>query len=211
MLVKNRLGINARFEWLDPNTSVTDEADSWLVSGGLGYHVLHDFLKANIDFTHRQEIHGNSLKNDSLSSSSSSTFEAGEKPMKNRKRLLQRLVIAAALLAGLGVAPGIPGCADGKDLLRAKVVEDRAELIGGPVAMADLGDFLLENDQIRVNILGPKDSPGPGVFGGSIVDVDSAARCARRREQPRPRSLRRALPASPTCSCPTPRPRRSRC
>ena len=66
MLVKNRLGVNARFEWIDPNTSVTDEADSWLVSGGLGYHVLHDFLKANLDFTHRQEIHGNSLKNDSL-------------------------------------------------------------------------------------------------------------------------------------------------
>jgi hypothetical protein len=66
MLVKNRLGINARFEWIDPNTSVKDEADSWLVSGGLGYHVLHDFLKANLDFTHRQEIHGNSLKNDSL-------------------------------------------------------------------------------------------------------------------------------------------------
>jgi hypothetical protein len=66
VLVKNRLGVNARIEWIDPNTSVTDEADSWLLSGGLGYHVLHDFLKANIDFTHRQEIHGNSLKNDSL-------------------------------------------------------------------------------------------------------------------------------------------------
>jgi hypothetical protein len=66
VLVKNRLGINARFEWIDPNTSVKDEADSWLASGGLGYHVLHDFLKANLDFTHRQEIHGSSLKNDSL-------------------------------------------------------------------------------------------------------------------------------------------------
>jgi hypothetical protein len=66
MVVKNRLGINARFEWIDPNTSVKDEADSWLASGGLGYHVLHDFLKANLDFTHRQEIHGSSLKNDSL-------------------------------------------------------------------------------------------------------------------------------------------------
>lgn len=66
VLVKNRLGVSARFEWIDPNTSVKDEADSWVVSGGLGYHVLHDFLKANLDFTHRQEIHGNSLKNDSL-------------------------------------------------------------------------------------------------------------------------------------------------
>jgi hypothetical protein len=92
--------------------------------------------------------------------------------MTKPQRLFQRSAIAVALLAGLGVAPGIPGCADGKDLLHAKQVEDRAELIGGPVAMADLGDFLLENDQIRVNILRAKDSPGPGVFGGSIVDVD---------------------------------------
>jgi hypothetical protein len=44
--------------------------------------------------------------------------------------------------------------------------------VGGPVAVADVGDFLLENDQIRINILGAHDSPGPGVFGGSIVDVD---------------------------------------
>ena len=72
----------------------------------------------------------------------------------------------------LAVAPGLPSCNDGADLLRAKVIEQRAELIGGPVAMADVGDFLLENDQIRVAILSARDSPGPGVFGGSIVDID---------------------------------------
>lgn len=66
VLVKNRFSVNTRFEWLNPNTSVKDEADSWLASGGLAYHVLHDLVKANLDFTHRQEIHGNSLKNDSL-------------------------------------------------------------------------------------------------------------------------------------------------
>jgi hypothetical protein len=66
VILKNRLAINTRIEWLDPNTSVKDEADSWLLSGGLAYHVLHDFLKAQLDFTHRQEIHGSSLKNDSL-------------------------------------------------------------------------------------------------------------------------------------------------
>ena len=66
VIVKNRFGINARIEWLDPNTSVKDEADSWLASGGLSYHVLHDFLKAQLDFTHRQEIHGSPLANDSV-------------------------------------------------------------------------------------------------------------------------------------------------
>src|SRR5262249_43813299 len=57
-------------------------------------------------------------------------------------------------------------------LLRAKQIENRAELVGGPVSVADIGDFLLENDQIRVAILGPRDSPAPGVYGGSIVDAD---------------------------------------
>ena len=76
------------------------------------------------------------------------------------------------LALGAAVAPGFGGCNDSYGLLQAKQVEDRAELVGGPVAMADVGDFLLQNDQIKVNILGAKDSPGPGVFGGSIVDID---------------------------------------
>src|SRR5262249_16665019 len=66
VLLKERLGLSARFEWLDPNTSVKDESDSWIVTGGISYHVLHDFLKAQVDYTHREELHGKSLKNDSL-------------------------------------------------------------------------------------------------------------------------------------------------
>lgn len=72
----------------------------------------------------------------------------------------------------LAIAPGLPSCNDHYGLLQAKKIEQRAELVGGPVAMADVGDFLLQNDLIKVNILGPKDSPGPGVYGGSIVDID---------------------------------------
>ena len=66
MLLKERLGINARFEWLDPNTAVKDESDSWILTGGVSYHILHDFLKAQIDYNHRQELHGKSLQNDSV-------------------------------------------------------------------------------------------------------------------------------------------------
>ncbi len=81
-----------------------------------------------------------------------------------------RTILPLALLCAL--APGLPSCNDGYGLLLAKQIANRGELVGGPVAMADVGDFLLQNDQIKVNILGPHDSPGPGVFGGSIVDVD---------------------------------------
>ena len=58
------------------------------------------------------------------------------------------------------------------NLLRAKRAESRHELVGGPVAYADVGDFVLENDKIRVAILDTERSWGPGVFGGSLVDAD---------------------------------------
>jgi Phosphate-selective porin O and P len=66
VIVKNRLGVSARFEWIDPNTSLKDESDCWLAVGGISYHVMHDLVKAQLDYTHRQEIHGKSLKNDSV-------------------------------------------------------------------------------------------------------------------------------------------------
>jgi hypothetical protein len=90
--------------------------------------------------------------------------------VSSRTRLF--LARCAPIALAAAVAPGMPSCNDGYGLLLAKQVENRDELVGGPVAMADVGDFLLQNDQIKVNILGPHDSQGPGVFGGSIVDVD---------------------------------------
>lgn len=76
------------------------------------------------------------------------------------------------LLLAVFIATLSASCGQDENLLKAKVIEDRAELVGGPVAMADVGDYLLENDQIRVAILRAIDSPGPGVFGGSVVDID---------------------------------------
>ncbi len=76
------------------------------------------------------------------------------------------------LLAAVTLSPAFSACNTGQGLLRAKQIEHRTEVVGGPVAVADVGDFLLENDQIRIGILGSKDSPGPGVFGGSVVDID---------------------------------------
>ena len=38
--------------------------------------------------------------------------------------------------------------------------------------MARVGDFILENDVIRVAILDVASSPGPGVYGGTLVDAD---------------------------------------
>ncbi len=55
---------------------------------------------------------------------------------------------------------------------RAYQIEDLSQAIGGPKASAQPGDFLLENDRIRVAILGARNSYGPGIYGGSIIDVD---------------------------------------
>ena len=89
----------------------------------------------------------------------------------SRARAGASLALFGAMLGAIGALPA--GCNPGPEaLLRAKVIEDRNELVGGPVSAADIGDFLLENDQIRVAILASRSSPAPGLFGGSIVDID---------------------------------------
>lgn len=55
---------------------------------------------------------------------------------------------------------------------RALVIEDLSQGIGGPKAIAQPGDFVLENDRIRVAILGGHNSMGPGLYGGSLADAD---------------------------------------
>lgn len=63
---QNRLSVNARFEWIDPNMRVQDSADNWLLTGGIGARILGDRLKAQLEFTHREEVHGPALENDAL-------------------------------------------------------------------------------------------------------------------------------------------------
>ena len=75
---------------------------------------------------------------------------------------MKRIFLSMLLLAGCREA----------GFVRALQIENRSQAIGGPSALADLGDFVLENDQIRVAILQGKNSLGPGVFGGSLVDAD---------------------------------------
>ncbi|MBW1807851.1 MAG: PHP domain-containing protein, partial [Deltaproteobacteria bacterium] len=66
----------------------------------------------------------------------------------------------------------VVGCNDGKPYARAFRISDRAQIIGGTAALADLGDFILENDRIRIALPEQGNSTGPGVFGGSLIDAD---------------------------------------
>ncbi len=55
---------------------------------------------------------------------------------------------------------------------RGAVIGSLADGIGGPKAIAQPGDFLLENQHGRIAVLAARHSLGPGLHGGSIVDAD---------------------------------------
>jgi hypothetical protein len=59
---------------------------------------------------------------------------------------------------------------------RATIITSLDQAIGGPTASGRVGDFLLENDQIRVIIEQPGRSRLPLDVGGSIVDLDLVRR-----------------------------------
>lgn len=60
------LGATVRFEWLDPNNEIEDESDSWILTAGVNYSFLDDLVRLQLDYTHREELHGVSLANDSV-------------------------------------------------------------------------------------------------------------------------------------------------
>ncbi|MEZ4360215.1 MAG: CehA/McbA family metallohydrolase [Kofleriaceae bacterium] len=78
------------------------------------------------------------------------------------------------VLFALGVSAAlvlIAGC-DAPPRARAQRIASTSQLIGGPKALGRIGDYLLENDQIRLII----DAAGPGransPFGGKLIDAD---------------------------------------
>lgn len=55
---------------------------------------------------------------------------------------------------------------------RAKRIEAASELIGGGYARGEVGDYLLQNDRIRVVIQKPSREASPTPYGGTILDAD---------------------------------------
>jgi hypothetical protein len=56
--------------------------------------------------------------------------------------------------------------------VRGKQISSTSELIGGPNAQGRVGDFLLENERVRVVIQGDGRLFGPLPYGGTILDAD---------------------------------------
>lgn len=63
-------------------------------------------------------------------------------------------------------------CAGQKPPLRAYQVTRQDQLIGGPSAKGKVGDFIIENDQIRALVGNVGPGWAAGVFGGTLLDVD---------------------------------------
>ncbi|NLH50217.1 MAG: hypothetical protein GX444_16680 [Myxococcales bacterium] len=78
-----------------------------------------------------------------------------------------RLLLAMLLLS-------LAACEQAEEFkqARAYVVDDRAELIGGPKAVGTKGDVVIENDQIRLLINAHGTDPNITKYGGSLVDAD---------------------------------------
>ena len=82
---------------------------------------------------------------------------------------------AAATAGAVALALASTTCTGGAaPHARAQQVQATSELIGGPKALGQIGDFLLENDKIRVIIHGVNGGSGRGntLFGGQIIDAD---------------------------------------
>jgi hypothetical protein len=64
MILAQRLGVAVRAELVDDNLDADDEGDEVVLSGTLTWYQLGDYLKAQVEFQHREELHGQSLTND---------------------------------------------------------------------------------------------------------------------------------------------------
>ncbi len=84
-------------------------------------------------------------------------------------RLRYGLAFASALAL---TTPLFASCGSDSPRAAARVIASRSDLVGGERALGDLGDYLIENDKVRVVIQQPGFSRGFGVYGGSLIDAD---------------------------------------
>ncbi|MFW5967101.1 MAG: hypothetical protein ACOCV2_06260 [Persicimonas sp.] len=89
-----------------------------------------------------------------------------------RLRRWLALLMAAATIGGASFYMACQSDDGDDDTARAKRITSRDELMGGPTARAEIGDYLLENDKIRVAIEDVGFAKGSGIFGGSLIDAD---------------------------------------
>jgi len=66
MIIARTVGLTGRFELIDPNTEIEDESDDWLATIGASFFFVEEILRLSAEYTHREEMKGVSLDNDSF-------------------------------------------------------------------------------------------------------------------------------------------------
>ena len=66
----------------------------------------------------------------------------------------------------------LSACQTPTEWARAYKIENRKEAIGGPKAIAQPGDYVIENDRLRFTVLSERPSMGNHTEGGSLLDAD---------------------------------------
>ena len=86
----------------------------------------------------------------------------------------RRVLFALSSLAlVVGSLLATTGCQqDESAQARAYQSTDRTQLVGGPGALGEVGDYVIENDEIRLVIQNDTFNRGTGLFGGSLIDAD---------------------------------------
>lgn len=80
--------------------------------------------------------------------------------------------VACSVVVVIGCALALAACPPSAPRARAFRVSERAQLIGGPRALGEVGDWMLENGRVRFLIQDAGFSRGFGVFGGALLDAD---------------------------------------
>lgn len=94
------------------------------------------------------------------------------RPTRRRRRLVGLIALAFVAAAALAVYSACIPDGTSKPQLHAKKITSRQDLIGGPTALGEIGDYLIENDKIRVIVEDVGYASGSGLFGGSLIDAD---------------------------------------
>ena len=63
-------------------------------------------------------------------------------------------------------------CQGSAEWARAYKIDNLKEAIGGPKAIAQPGDYVIENDRLRFTVLSARPSMGNHTEGGSLMDAD---------------------------------------
>lgn len=82
-----------------------------------------------------------------------------------------RTLTLLALVAGVLLLAPL-GCPKEDARSHALQITSESQLIGGPGALGEVGDWLMYNDQIELIVRGAANSPGFGIRGGSLLDLD---------------------------------------